>query len=250
MQLIADCAGFMRAIGLFTCIFCVQAGAQTVPAMAGIAGALPSGNWQVVGIPGGKIPPTRFDAATLDGQPVLRVQADKSYANLTYNLTPSLNPANAGILRWRWRLDQPVAGADLRRKEGDDAAIKVCAFFDFPLDKLPFFERTLLRIARATTGQYLPSATLCYVWDPKLVVGTELPNAYTQQVRYWVLDAASSPLKNWVSHQRDIRADFVRSFGGDAASVPKLLGIGIGADADNTGGASLAYLDSLTLMEQ
>jgi hypothetical protein len=218
--------------------------------MNGIAAQLPIGNWQVVGIPGGKIPATQFDVVTLDGQKVVRLQADKSYANLTYTLTPSQVPIKTGILRWRWRLDQAVAGADLQRKEGDDAAIKVCAFFDLPLDRLPFFERTLLRIARATTGQYLPSATLCYVWDPKLAVGTELPNAYTEQVRYVVLDSASSPLKSWVSHQRDIRADFMRSFHAQATALPPLLGIGIGADADNTGGSSLAYLDDLTLMEQ
>jgi hypothetical protein len=240
----------MRASGLFISFFCVQVGAQTVPAMDGIADKLQPGNWQVLGIPGVKKPLTRFDAVTLDGKKVLRVYADKSYANLTYTLTPSQFPIKAGILRWRWRLDRPVAGADLQRKEGDDAPIKVCAFFDMPLDHLPFIERNLLRIARKTSGQYLPSATLCYVWDQKLAVGTELPNAYTKRVHYVVLDSASSPLQHWVSHRRDIRTDFMLSFHTETASVPPLLGIGIGADADNTGASSLAYLDDLTLMEQ
>lgn len=244
----------IRASGLFLSFFCLQAAAQTVPAMDGIAAALPPGNWQVVGIPGGKIAPTQFDAVTLEGNKVLGIKADNAYANLVYTFKPgplaTTTPTSPSMLRWRWRLDQPVAGADLRRKEGDDAALKVCAFFDMPLDKLPFWERTLLRFARVTTGQYLPSATLCYVWDPKLAVDTDLPNAYTQQVRYRVLNSASSPLQQWVSQTRDIRADFLRSFGAVTDSVPHLLGIGIGADADNTGGASLAYLDALSLMEQ
>lgn len=222
--------------------------------MDGIATALPPGSWQVVGIPGGKIALTQFDAVTLDGSKVLRITTDKSYANLTYTFKPGPLPATVpttpSMLRWRWRLDQPVANADLRRKEGDDAALKVCAFFDMPLDQLPFWERTLLRIARARTGQYLPSATLCYVWDPTLAVGTDLPNAYTQQVRYLVLNAANSPLQQWVSYTRDIRADFLRSFSAVATTVPPLLGIGFGADADNTGGASLAYVNGLSLMEQ
>lgn len=254
MKLVAACAISMRASGLFLSFLCLQAAAQTVPAMDDIATTLPPGNWQVVGIPGGKIALTQFDAVTLDNNKVLRIKADNAYANLTYTFKPgplaATTPTSPSMLRWRWRLEQPVANADLRRKEGDDAAIKVCAFFDMPLDKLPFWERTLLRFARVTTGQYLPSATLCYVWDPKLAVGTDLPNAYTQQVRYRVLDSASSPLQQWVSHTRDIRADFLHSFGGLADAVPPLLGIGIGADADNTGGASLAYVNDLSLMEQ
>ena len=255
MQCVAACARTTRASGLFLLLFCwQQATAQTVPAMDGIATALPPGSWQVVGIPGGKIALTQFDAVTLDGSKVLRITTDKSYANLTYTFKPgplaATVPTTPSMLRWRWRLDQPVANADLRRKEGDDAAVKVCAFFDLPLDQLPFWERTLLRIARARTGQYLPSATLCYVWDPKLAVGTDLPNAYTQQVRYVVLDSANSPLQRWTSHTRDMRADFLRSFGAQTTTVPPLLGIGFGADADNTGGASLAYVDSLSLMEQ
>ena len=254
MQCIAACAIATRASGLFLSFLCWQASAQTVPAMDGIATALPPGHWQVQGIPGGKIALTQFDAVTLDGSKVLRIQTNKSYANLTYTFKPgplaATIPTTPSMLRWRWRLDQPVANADLRRKEGDDDAIKVCAFFDMPLDQLPFWERTLLRIARARTGQYLPSATLCYVWDPKLAVGTDLPNAYTQQVRYLVLNAANSPLQQWVSYTRDIRADFLRSFSAVATTVPPLLGIGFGADADNTGGASLAYVNGLSLMEQ
>jgi hypothetical protein len=262
MYLIAACARFMRARGLFLAFFCLQASAQTaptpvtpaVPAMDGIATTLPPGNWQVVGIPGGKIAPTQFDAVTLDGNTVLRAKSDKAYANLTYTFKPgplaTTAPTSPNMLRWRWRLDVPVANADLRRKEGDDAAIKVCAFFDRQLDELPFWERTLLRIARASTGQYLPSATLCYVWDPKLAVGTDLPNAYTQQVRYLVLDAANSPLKQWVAHTQDLQADYVRSYRTKTSAVPPLLGIGIGADSDNTGGSSLAYVDDLSLMEQ
>ncbi len=52
------------------------------------------------------------------------------------------------------------------------------------------------------------------------------------------------------AHTRDLRADFLRSYRNETTVVPPLLGIGIGANADNTGGSSLAYVDALSLMEQ
>ena len=250
MKLLAWCAVFIRASSLLTCFLCLQASAQTAPAMDGIADKLPNGSWHIAGIPGIKKPLTQFDAVTLDGKKVLRIHADKSYANLSYTFSPSLFPIKAGILGWRWRLDQPVAGANLMRKEGDDAPVKVCAYFDMPLENLSFIERNLIRVARKASGLYLPSATLCYVWDQNLPTGMELTNAFTRRVHYLILNSDGSPLHQWVSHKRNIRTDFMLSFHSETATVPPLLGIGIGADADNPGGSSLAYLDDLTLMEQ
>lgn len=221
-------------------------GAQTVPPMDGVASKLAPGSWQVLGLPAIKKPWTRFDTATVDTKTVLRIQTDKSYGNLTYLFKPA---TTAGFLSWRWRVDQPVAGADLRRKDGDDTAIKVCALFDLPLEKLNFLERNLLRMARSASGQHLPAATVCYVWDPKLAVGTELTNAFTKRVHYVVLNSTTTPLQQWASHRRDLRTDFMLSFHTESASVPPLLGIAIGADADNTAGSSLSYLDDLTHTE-
>ena len=42
--------------------------------------------WRVVGLPGSSKPFTRFDLVPLDGQTVLRVLADHSYANLVLSL--------------------------------------------------------------------------------------------------------------------------------------------------------------------
>lgn len=190
---------------------------------------------------------TQFDIVQLGADRVLRVHADHSYANLTH----ALGPATSGhVLHWRWRLDQPIASADLHTKSGDDTAIKVCALFDLPLDHLGFVERSLLRLARSASGEHLPGATLCYVWDQKLAAGTELPNAFTKRMRYVVLDSASSPLHQWVSHSRDLNVDFLHSFGNESSTVPPLLAIVVGADADNTGESSLAYMGDISLVEQ
>jgi hypothetical protein len=208
----------------------------------------PPAPWRVVGLPGNTSKPlTQFDIVTLGADRVLRVRADRSYANLTHTLSPQ---TTARILRWRWRLDQPVAGADLQTRNGDDTPVKVCALFDLPLDKLGFVERNVLRLARSASGEYLPGATLCYVWDQKLAVGTELPNAFTRRMHYLVLNSTDTPFKQWATHSRDLRADFLRSFGNESTTVPPLLAIVVGADADNRAESSLAYVGDIALVEQ
>ncbi|MDI1274662.1 DUF3047 domain-containing protein [Polaromonas sp.] len=223
-----------------------QAPGPALTAFSSASGAQPPAPWRVVGVPGGKIPLTRYALVEMDGRKVLRVEAIKSYGNLVHDL-PALVPEAGLRLRWRWRLDEALLGGDLRRREGDDSPLKVCALFDMPLDRLGLIERNLLRLARVASGEKLPSATLCYVWDATLAPGTLLPNAYSARVRFIVLDSGEQRLGQWVAHSRDLGADFRRAFGEESAAVPPLQGVLVGADADNTGGRSLGHVGDVTL---
>lgn len=206
--------------------------------LGGAAGGLPPAPWAFAGLPAQTLPATRFLLTPLDGQLVLRIQAAASYGNLAHPLKDTA----AGRLSWRWRVDQALAAADLRKRQGDDAALKVCALFDMPRAAVPFLERQLLRLAESRTGQRLPSATVCYVWDPSWPEGTVVPNAYTRRVRAITLGTA---VRTWQAVQRDLAADFIRAFGDESSTVPPLLAIAVGADADNTGGESLGFIADL-----
>ena len=205
----------------------------------------PASPWRVIGLPKQSKPFTRFSIVSLDGQRVLRVEAVASYGNLDHPLVDV--PEGARRLSWRWRVDELVAGADLRRKDGDDSPIKVCALFDLPMSALPFVDRQLLRLARVSAGENLPSASVCYVWDNQLAPGTVLDNAFTRRIRTIVLRGPETPLRGWVSEQRDVAADFLRLFGDEAGTVPPLMGVAVGADADNTRGRSLAFVGAIKL---
>lgn len=171
---------------------------------------------------------------------MLRVETTGSYGNLIHPLAK----VSAGSLSWRWRVDQALSASNLRNKEGDDVALKVCALFDQPREAVPFLERQLLRVAEARTGTPLPNATVCYVWDPGWPAETVIPNVYSRRVRYLTLGAAPG---TWQAVRRDLGADFLRAFGEESGTVPRLLAVAVGADADNTGGRSLGYVADLEL---
>ena len=208
------------------------------------SGDTPAAPWRVVGVPKQKMPLTRFAIDTVDGRRALRIEADQSYGNLVH---PLAQAPGAGQLAWQWRLDQALPEANLREKSGDDAAAKVCVFFDMALAQVPFVERQLLRFARTQTSEPLPAATVCYVWDARLAPGTAVDNAYTRRMRYLVLRSGPGEPGQWMSEQRDVAADFTRLFGAESAQVPPIIGVAVGADADNTKGRSVAHLSGLTL---
>lgn len=224
--------------------------AQTAPGASLLApldspAAMPPPPWREVLLPKQTLPRTRFARVELDGQAALRVESPGSYGNLVHPLAQPVDPK--AQLSWRWRLDQAIEGADLQRKGGDDAALKVCVLMDAPLEGIPFAERQQLRLARWLSGEPLPSATLCYVWDRSLPAGSVLPNAYTGRVRWMVLQGRDSPLGRWQDERRTLRADVLAAFGDELRELPRISAVLVGADADNSGGHGRGYLAVLAL---
>ena len=198
--------------------------------------------WRVVTLPQQTLPVTRYSAETVDGREALRIESRGSYGNLVHELQPGESPET---LRWAWRLTQPNPAMDLRTKAGDDVPVRVCASFDLPLERVPFVERQLLRLARGKTNEPLPAATLCWVWGHAEAPGALLPNAYTRRVRYIVLRNAQHESGRWFEESRDIAADFQRAFGDESATLPPLTALIVAGDADNTGGVSIAHVSGL-----
>lgn len=198
--------------------------------------------WQLTTLPADKgIAPSGFEPTVVDGVTGLKVSTDASYGVLAHAWQGN-TPA---FLSWRWRIDQPLAAADLAIKAGDDAALKVCVMFDQPLADIPFLQRTGLSLARSVTGKDLPSATLCYVWDARYPDGTAGANPYTARVRYIVLGGPGAALGQWTLQKRRVSDDFQRLFGQESARTPPVTAVVLGADSDNTRGHSVAYVSAL-----
>lgn len=133
----------------------------------GVAGnATLASNWQFTGLL--SKPHTRFEVVTQEGEAVLKISSDNAYGAIAHAWHSS-TPAQ---LEWRWRVDQPLLHTDIATKAGDDAALKVCVMFDQPRTDIPLLQRAGLALARSVSGQEIPNATLCYVWDSHYAAGT------------------------------------------------------------------------------
>ena len=236
--------GDMKALCLI-CLACAVVAARAAgPLPFGAAGGAPAAPWHVAGLPKQTKPFTTFSVIDLDGRRAVRIEANNSYGNLVYPLTP---PRPLARLAWQWRADELIGADDLHIKTGDDTALKVCLFFDLPLDKVPFVERQLLRYARGRSDEALPAATVCYVWDAHLPVGTAIDNAFTRRIRYKVLQSGPARLHEWTPERRDVAADFMELFSDEADAAPPVTGVAVGADADNTHSHSLAHVADVVL---
>lgn len=165
---------------------------------------------------------------------VLRIDADAAAGAITHKLDL---PATT-TLSWRWRVDHAVAAADLGRKDGDDFAARVYVFFDLPADALSLGERLKRRLAGSVLGFELPRAALCYVWDNRHPIGMIAPNAYYGGVRMIVLRSGDADAGRWQTQRRDLGADFRAAFG---RAPPRITGVALAADTDNTGGHATAW---------
>lgn len=177
-----------------------------------------------------RVRPTLYVLRKWDGVIAIEAKAKKSMALLGRPLTVDLK--KTPILCWQWRIDAPVASADMARKSGDDYAARVYLTFAVPPDQLSFSTRTKLRLARSIYGSQVPDAALNYIWDNRHTVGTLQDNAYTDRARMLVLRSGAGQAGIWVEERRNVLEDFRRAFG---EINGELRGLAVASDTDNTG---------------
>jgi hypothetical protein len=198
--------------------------------------------WRLADIP--KLKPSARSLVEEDGRQVLRIEADAAAGGLLHPLDlPGDQPWQ---LSWQWRTEQKLDKARFATREGDDYAARVYVLLDYPLDTLPFVTRQKLRLARTFFDPDLPAATLSYVWDNRQPPGTAARSAYTETVEMRVLRGPEAPLGQWLTEDRDLRADAIAAFG----SAPRrILGVVFAADSDNTGERAESYFADPQLLE-
>ena len=184
---------------------------------------------------------TRYTLVEDGGTTVLRADSESGASGLSRKLRVA--PADLSLLRWRWKISNLIETADLHRKDRDDFPARVYVMFDYPLEKLPFFERNKLRVARALFDPDLPAATLCYVWDGNTPAGTIASRAHTDRVKVIVVESGPARIRQWVDVERNIARDFRAAFGEDA---PPVSAIAVASDTDNTGTFATAFFGDIS----
>ncbi len=198
--------------------------------------------WQRQSLPGVERQNT-FELVADAGRTVLEVRSDAAASTLTHVL--AVEPAQAPLLTWRWKVSRALKGSDFSRKSGDDYAARVYVLFDYPVEKLSLGDRVKMSLGRTLYGAELPTAAIAYVWGTAQKVGDTGPNPYTDRVQMIVVDSGAGQVGQWREIERDVAADFRAVFGVEA---PRVVGIAVSADTDNTGEAVVTRFGDLRFL--
>ncbi|MCF8031993.1 MAG: DUF3047 domain-containing protein [Desulfarculaceae bacterium] len=166
---------------------------------------------------------TAYSLVTDNGRQVLMAVSSGTASGLVKKVELELN--DRPMLSWSWKIQGTLAKGNGLTKEGDDFAARV--YLVFPSF---FFWNT-----RAIT----------YVWANRLPVGRAWPNAFTgKAVMMLAVDSGEAKAGQWVSHRRDVLADYRRLFGEDP---PTLGAVALMTDSDNSKGRAKAWYGDIAL---
>jgi hypothetical protein len=199
--------------------------------LAGCALAPPappeSAGWQPLALPGKAR--TEYGWSVKDGRPALMAHADRSASLWRKRLQPPR--ATVGEVDFSWWVQDLVPNADLADIDRGDAPARVIFGFGGDVGALPLRTRMMFELAQALTGEAPPYATLMYVWDAHLPVGTVVIHPRSDRIRKIVVDSGPTQLRRWRDHRRDLAADFRRAFGEEPGPLDS---IALMTDTDNT----------------
>jgi hypothetical protein len=175
------------------------------------------------------IPATTYTIRDWGGFTAIEAQANGSMALLVHPVSVDLS--KTPVLCWAWRVDSALKTANMAEKSGDDYAARVYVSLDLPSSAMSLGTRLALSLARGAHGDKVPDAALNYVWDNTHPIGTQMPNAYTEQNRMIVLQSGNERAGQWVFEKRNILADAQAHF--DTADIV-VTSVAVASDTDNT----------------
>jgi hypothetical protein len=185
---------------------------------------------------------TRYTLVTDDETTVLKAQADRSASGLIHRV--DADPRKLAVLRWRWKVENVIRHGDVTHKEGDDYPARIYVTFAYDPKRASLVQRIKYEAARLIYGEYPPHAGLNYIWDTRSPAGTMVPNPFTDRVRMIVVESGSARLGQWVEYERNVYEDYRRAFGEEP---PRISGLAVMTDGDNTGETATAYYGDIVL---
>lgn len=201
----------------------------------------PPPGWQLQAFP--RVPRHTRYTVVRDGEGwVLRAESEGAASGLYRPL--DLDPRVYRVLSWRWKVEGVLARSDPRKKSGDDFVARVYVAYRYDPTSATVWQRALYAAYRLIYGQYPPGLALVYVWESRLPAGTVLESAYTDRARIVVARSGAAEAGRWVTESHDIYADFRRIVGSEP---PRIAGVALMTDTDDTGERAVAYYDAITL---
>jgi Protein of unknown function (DUF3047) len=197
-----------------------------------------SSEWSDMHLPGKR--PTLYSWTQKDGRSALQADSQSSASMWRRRLDPA--PVAVGPVSFSWWVQDLVPGASVADVDREDAPARVIFGFEGDRRQLSARTRAMFELAHALTGEAPPYATLMYVWDSKLPVGSVVINPRSDRIRKIVVDSGPAGLRSWRDHRRDLAADFRLAFGEEPGA---LSSVAVMTDSDNTRTQSRTWYGSV-----
>ena len=170
-----------------------------------------------------------YSMARRDGRIALHAVADSASSGLS--CTTDIDPQRTPWLRWEWRVDTVHAKATVADDVLEDTPARIVVAFGGDMAKLSLRDRIFFEQVELFTGNLLPFATLTYVWDGQLPVGSVLPYARSGRIRYDVVESGTARAGQWLRYERNVLDDYRRVFG--EAPTGHITSVGVLTDSDD-----------------
>ena len=187
---------------------------------------------------------SRYQLTDDNGEQVVMATTDNSASGLIARV--SVEPGDSLLLRWRWKVSNVYEQGNARKKEGDDYPARIYVAFEFEPDEAGFFERAKRKTVEVVFGEELPGNALNYIWANRLPVGEIVANPFTDTTMMVAVNSGTANTGEWVTVERDIVADYRKAFDREP---PKLVGVAIMSDSDNTGASATAWYGDVRLVK-
>lgn len=154
---------------------------------------------------------TDYRLVSGDGRSAVRALAEGTASALYHEVEVDLE--TTPVIEWSWRVDTlPRGDAGERTKSGDDFAAR-------------------LYVVREGTFGRLSAQALNYVHARTEATGARWTNPYSERASMIAVSSGSDTTGEWMTHRRDLRADWRAAFGED---IERIDAVAIMTDADNT----------------
>ncbi len=193
-----------------------------------------------------KIPThTRYSLVKDEDQVVVKAVSHQSSSGITKEI--AINPQEYPVVQWRWKVKNILKNGDVTEKSGDDYPARLYITFEYDGSKVGFFEKAKYEAAKFFYGQYPPIGAINYIWESKSPIGTIVPNPYTDRVNMIVIESGKTRLNEWITEERNVYEDYMKAFG---ENPPKISGVAIMTDTDNTKESAVAYFGDIVFKKR
>ncbi len=183
---------------------------------------------------------TRYERE--DGSIVIKAESVESASGLVVPI--DADPNEFRYIQWEWKIGSVLEKGDLTKKSGDDYAARIYITFNYDPSDLGFRDRLRYRAIRMFTSFDVPLRSLNYLWANKAEKGTFAGSPYTDWVQLVAVQSGNDNAGTWQIETRNILEDYRKAFGEEP---PRITGISIMTDSDDTKSSAVAYYGKITL---